>query len=78
VATEQQAKRLAEMQARRQQARLDEMALVRHLTQAHPAQRLARVFSAQSSSFVAYGLSPTALVATLSLATLLRSKNPSR
>ena len=30
-ATEQQAKRLAEMQARRQQARLDEMALVRHL-----------------------------------------------
>jgi flagellar export protein FliJ len=31
VATEQQAKRLAEMQARRQQARLDEMALVRHL-----------------------------------------------
>lgn len=31
VATEQQARRLAEMQARRQQARLDEMALVRHL-----------------------------------------------
>src|SRR6201994_449466 len=31
VATEQQAKRLAEMQARRQQTRLDEMALVRHL-----------------------------------------------
>ena len=31
VATEQQAKRLAEMQARRAQARLDEMALVRHL-----------------------------------------------
>ena len=31
VATEQQAKRLAEMQARRQQARMDEMALVRHL-----------------------------------------------
>ena len=31
VATEQQAKRLAEMQARRQQARLDEMAIVRHL-----------------------------------------------
>jgi len=31
VATEQQAKRLAEMQARRQQGRLDEMALVRHL-----------------------------------------------
>src|SRR5579871_5444206 len=31
VATEQQAKRLAEMQARRQQARLDEMALVQHL-----------------------------------------------
>ena len=31
VATEQQAKRLAEMQARRAQSRLDEMALVRHL-----------------------------------------------
>jgi flagellar FliJ protein len=31
VATEQQANRLAEMQARRAQARLDEMALVRHL-----------------------------------------------
>jgi len=31
VATEQQAKRLAEMQSRRQQARMDEMALVRHL-----------------------------------------------
>ena len=31
VATEQQAKRLAEMQARRAQARQDEMALVRHL-----------------------------------------------
>jgi flagellar FliJ protein len=31
VATEQQNKRLAEMQARRAQARLDEMALVRHL-----------------------------------------------
>ena len=31
VATEQQAKRLAEMQARRQQARMDEMALVQHL-----------------------------------------------
>lgn len=31
VATEQQARRLAEMQARRQQTRLDEMALVRHL-----------------------------------------------
>src|SRR6516225_152537 len=31
VATEQQSKRLAEMQARRAQARLDEMALVRHL-----------------------------------------------
>ncbi len=31
VATEQQAKRLAEMQARRQQSRLDEMALVQHL-----------------------------------------------
>jgi flagellar FliJ protein len=31
VATEQQAKRLAEMQTRRAQARLDEMALVRHL-----------------------------------------------
>ena len=31
VATEQQTKRLAEMQARRAQARLDEMALVRHL-----------------------------------------------
>jgi len=31
VATEQQASRLAEMQARRAQARLDEMALVRHL-----------------------------------------------
>jgi len=31
VATEQQAGRLAEMQARRAQARLDEMALVRHL-----------------------------------------------
>jgi flagellar export protein FliJ len=31
VATEQQAKRLAEMQQRRAQARLDEMALVRHL-----------------------------------------------
>lgn len=31
VATEQQAKRLAEMQNRRAQARLDEMALVRHL-----------------------------------------------
>ncbi|MEY4708653.1 MAG: hypothetical protein RJB58_2376 [Pseudomonadota bacterium] len=31
VATKQQAKRLAEMQARRQQARMDKMALVRHL-----------------------------------------------
>ncbi|MEY4966542.1 MAG: flagellar export protein FliJ [Pseudomonadota bacterium] len=31
VATEQQAKRLAEMQTRRHQARMDEMALVRHL-----------------------------------------------
>src|ERR1700744_2437322 len=31
VATEQQAKRLAEMQLRRQQARVDEMALVQHL-----------------------------------------------
>ena len=31
VATEQQAKRLAEMQARRAQARMDEVALVRHL-----------------------------------------------
>jgi flagellar FliJ protein len=31
VATEQQTKRLAEMQTRRAQARLDEMALVRHL-----------------------------------------------
>ena len=31
VATEQQAKRLNEMQARRGQARMDEMALVRHL-----------------------------------------------
>jgi flagellar protein FliJ len=31
VATEQQSKRLAEMQSRRAQARLDEMALVRHL-----------------------------------------------
>jgi flagellar FliJ protein len=31
VATEQQAKRLAEKQARRAQARLDEMAMVRHL-----------------------------------------------
>ena len=31
VATEQQAKRLGEMQARRAQARLDEIALVRHL-----------------------------------------------
>ena len=31
VATEQQTKRLSEMQARRAQARLDEMALVRHL-----------------------------------------------
>jgi flagellar protein FliJ len=31
VATEQQAKRLSEMQARRAQARLDEVALVRHL-----------------------------------------------
>jgi flagellar protein FliJ len=31
VATEQQEKRLAEMQARRAQARLDEIALVRHL-----------------------------------------------
>ena len=31
VATEQQQKRLAEMQARRAQARLDEIALVRHL-----------------------------------------------
>ena len=31
VATEQQAKRLSEMQMRRSQARLDEMALVRHL-----------------------------------------------
>ena len=30
-ATEQQAKRLAEIQTRRQQARMDEMALVRHL-----------------------------------------------
>src|SRR5471030_492979 len=30
-ATEQQAKRLAEMQTRRQQARMDEMAMVRHL-----------------------------------------------
>lgn len=31
IATEQQTKRLAEMQTRRAQARLDEMALVRHL-----------------------------------------------
>ena len=31
LATEQQARRLAEIQARRNQARLDEMALVRHL-----------------------------------------------
>ena len=31
VATEQQSKRLSEMQARRAQARLDEIALVRHL-----------------------------------------------
>ena len=31
VATEQQEKRLAEMQARRAQARMDEVALVRHL-----------------------------------------------
>jgi len=31
IATEQQTKRLAEMQARRAQSRLDEMALVRHL-----------------------------------------------
>lgn len=31
VATEQQARRLAEMQTRRQQARLDEIALMRHL-----------------------------------------------
>ena len=31
VATEQQAKRLLEMQSRRAQARMDEMALVRHL-----------------------------------------------
>ena len=31
IAAEQQAKRLSEMQARRAQARLDEMALVRHL-----------------------------------------------
>ena len=31
VATEQQAKRVAEIQARRSQSRLDEMALVRHL-----------------------------------------------
>ena len=31
VATEQQAKRLSEMQARRAQARMDEIALVRHL-----------------------------------------------
>ena len=31
VATDQQAKRLSEMQTRRAQARLDEMALVRHL-----------------------------------------------
>jgi flagellar export protein FliJ len=31
VATEQQARRLAEMQSRRQQARLDEIALMRHL-----------------------------------------------
>ena len=31
VATEQQTKRLSEMQARRAQARMDEMALVRHL-----------------------------------------------
>lgn len=31
VATEQQAKRVAEIQARRAQSRLDEMALVRHL-----------------------------------------------
>jgi flagellar export protein FliJ len=31
VATEQQTKRLSEMQARRAQARLDEIALVRHL-----------------------------------------------
>ena len=31
VATEQQAKRLSEMQARRAQARVDEIALVRHL-----------------------------------------------
>lgn len=31
IATEQQAKRITEMQSRRNQARLDEMALVRHL-----------------------------------------------
>jgi flagellar biosynthesis chaperone FliJ len=31
VATEQQQKRLAEMQARRTQARMDELAIVRHL-----------------------------------------------
>jgi flagellar export protein FliJ len=31
IATEQQAKRVAELQARRSQSRLDEMALVRHL-----------------------------------------------
>ena len=31
IATEQQAKRVTEMQSRRNQARLDEMALVRHL-----------------------------------------------
>jgi flagellar export protein FliJ len=31
IATEQQAKRVAEMEARRSQSRLDEMALVRHL-----------------------------------------------
>jgi flagellar FliJ protein len=35
VATEQQAKRLSEMQARRTQARLDEVALVRHLRKHH-------------------------------------------
>jgi len=40
IATEQQTRRLSEMQARRDQARLDEIALVRHLRKTHPAQRL--------------------------------------
>ncbi len=39
-ATEQQAKRAQEIEARRSQSRLDEMALVRHLRKHRPARRV--------------------------------------